>query len=216
MRNRPVRTRPTRAQTRERIMDGALEAFAERGFQGASQEDICERVGLSRGAYNSSFQSKEELFFAIYDRTIERLELRLEEAITSALPAAGSAVENFVRAFIGGYTFDRNWYLLQAEFGLHALRNPGVASHYAERQGRILSLIERAIGRLVREDEHSRCAGFPRIARLILAIHEGNMFQSLLEPEKVPEGQLLALFGTFMTGGIDDDVSLNPFSNGRS
>ncbi len=97
---RPARTRPTRAQTRERILDGALEAFAERGFHGSTQEDICERVGLSRGAYNSSFRSKDELFFALYDRVIERLQSRLEEATACALSMPGSTADNFLKAFI--------------------------------------------------------------------------------------------------------------------
>ncbi|MBD3819952.1 MAG: TetR/AcrR family transcriptional regulator [Brevundimonas diminuta] len=195
---RPVRGRPTRAQTRERLLNGALEAFAERGFQGATQEDICERVRLSRGAYNSNFRSKEELFFAIYDRTIERLERHLETSIASALSGPGPAVENFVRAFIAGYAFDRSWYLLQAEFGLHALRNPAVASHYAARQARILSVIEEAVCRVWSGIEPGRPHASSRVARLILAVHEGAMFQRLLEPSAIKDGELLALFAEFL------------------
>ena len=115
----------------------------------------------------------------------------------------GSSAENFVRTFAEGYTFDRNWYLLQAEFGLHALRNPAVARRYAERQGQILSLIERAVRRLLGENADSAPGEIPHVARLILAIHSGNMFQSLLEPEKLPEGQLLACFAACMRTGPD-------------
>lgn len=195
---RLVRSRPTRAQTRERILNGALEAFAERGFQGATQEDICDRVGLSRGAYNSNFRSQEELFFAIYDRTIERLERHLEISIASALSRPGPAAENFVRAFIADYAFDRSWYLLQADFGLHALRNPAVASHYAARQNRILSVIEEAVGCVWRGIEPSRPHASSRVARLILAVHEGAMFQRLLEPSTIKDGELLTLFADLL------------------
>lgn len=198
MSRRPARTRPTRAQTRERIMDGALDAFAERGFQGASQEDICERVGLSRGAYNSSFQSKEELFFALYDRIIERLQVRLEASMTEALLASGPVIDNFVKAFVSNYSFDRKWYLLQAEFRLHALRNPAVASHYAARQARILTVIEHAIARVGEQKKPVGPGKLSRMARMLLAVHEGGMFQGLLEPTEIAGGELLEFFGTLV------------------
>lgn len=203
---RPARTRPTRAQTRERILDGALEAFAERGFHGSTQEDICERVGLSRGAYNSSFRSKDELFFALYDRVIERLQSRLEEATACALSMPGSTADNFLKAFIASYPFDRDWYLLQAEFGLYALRHPAMASHYAERQGRILVIIEGALADILREDSRIVARGLPRIARLILAVHEGSMFQGLLEPHEVTSGELLDFLVDLMLAGAATSV----------
>ena len=40
-----------RSATRARLLEGALDVFAERGFNGASVEDICERAGFTRGAF---------------------------------------------------------------------------------------------------------------------------------------------------------------------
>lgn len=132
------------------------------------------------------------------DRTIERLERHLEISTASAQSRPGPAAENFVRAFIADYAFDRSWYLLQADFGLHALRNPAVASHYAARQNRILSVIEEAVGRVWRGIEPSRPHASSRVARLILAVHEGAMFQRLLEPSTIKDGELLTLFADLL------------------
>jgi AcrR family transcriptional regulator len=50
-----------RQATRERVLEAAGEVFAERGFHGASVEDICERAGFTRGAFYSNFSSKDDL-----------------------------------------------------------------------------------------------------------------------------------------------------------
>src|SRR5277367_4192369 len=71
-----ARVRPTRAQTRERLLGAAGAVFAERGYDGASLDDVAVAAGLTKGAVYSSFASKEELFYAlIRERIRERLEL---------------------------------------------------------------------------------------------------------------------------------------------
>ena len=64
----PERPRRRRADTVERLLDAALETFAEIGFAAASVEDICSRGGFTRGAFYSSFRTKDELFAALFAR----------------------------------------------------------------------------------------------------------------------------------------------------
>lgn len=73
-----------------------------------------------------------------------------------------------------------------------------MASHYAARQNRILSVIEEAVGRVWRGIEPSRPHASSRVARLILAVHEGAMFQRLLEPSTIKDGELLTLFADLL------------------
>jgi AcrR family transcriptional regulator len=49
-------------RVRQRILDGAEELFAERGFFGASVRDITEHAGVRLAAINYHFGTKEELF----------------------------------------------------------------------------------------------------------------------------------------------------------
>ena len=44
-----------RAATRERLIDAAIDVFAEKGVLGASVEEICEDAGFTRGAFYSNF-----------------------------------------------------------------------------------------------------------------------------------------------------------------
>ncbi|MGH7012442.1 MAG: TetR family transcriptional regulator, partial [Caulobacteraceae bacterium] len=55
----------TRARTRAALIEAALELIAEKGFRGATLEEIAARAGKSKGAVYSNFASKDELFLAV-------------------------------------------------------------------------------------------------------------------------------------------------------
>ena len=61
----PIRDPKSVASGRQRLLEAALELFAERGFDGASVRDITERAEVSLGLVNKHFGSKEGLRQAI-------------------------------------------------------------------------------------------------------------------------------------------------------
>jgi len=70
-----------REATRERIVAAALDAFAERGFHGASTRDIAERAGTNQGLITYHFRSKDELWRAAADRVFGMLAKRMTEQV---------------------------------------------------------------------------------------------------------------------------------------
>jgi TetR/AcrR family transcriptional regulator len=72
-----------RAATRERIVQAALEAFAQMGFRGASTRDIARRAGTNQGLITYHFRSKDELWRAAADRIFGMLRTRLGERLAS-------------------------------------------------------------------------------------------------------------------------------------
>jgi AcrR family transcriptional regulator len=69
-------TRSTAAARRDEVLDAALVEFAERGFDGASTEDIARRAGISQPYLFRLFGTKKELFKASVTRCFrETLEL---------------------------------------------------------------------------------------------------------------------------------------------
>ena len=72
-----------RADTRERIVTAALEAFAEKGFRGASTRDIAQRAGTNQGLITYHFRSKDELWRAAADRIIGVLATSLDERLSA-------------------------------------------------------------------------------------------------------------------------------------
>ncbi|NIB40507.1 TetR/AcrR family transcriptional regulator [Pseudomaricurvus alkylphenolicus] len=59
--------------TREEILDGALAAFAELGYDGMSMRVLAARIGISHGLIPARFGTKEALWRAAVDQGMERL-----------------------------------------------------------------------------------------------------------------------------------------------
>ncbi len=53
--------------TRERILDVALELFTEQGYESTSLREITERVGVTKPALYYYFESKEAIFLALIE-----------------------------------------------------------------------------------------------------------------------------------------------------
>jgi AcrR family transcriptional regulator len=88
--------RKTKGERRENVLDAALEEFGERGFHGASTEDIARRAGISQPYVFRLFGTKKELFIAVAARCFrETLEMfqRAAEGLRGkeALDAMGKA-----------------------------------------------------------------------------------------------------------------------------
>jgi AcrR family transcriptional regulator len=72
------RTQPRRrlrlapAQRVPQILDAALQEFSRRGFTAARMDDIAQRCGLSKGGLYAHFDSKDAIFKALLDRSLNR------------------------------------------------------------------------------------------------------------------------------------------------
>ncbi len=69
---RPPKSRRTRRPDArpEELIDAALEVFGERGFRGASLDEVARRAGVSKGTVYLYFASKDDLFRAVVERKI--------------------------------------------------------------------------------------------------------------------------------------------------
>ena len=66
-------TRPSAHDTRDRILDAALDLFSELSFEGATTREIAARAGVTQPLLNYHFSSKEELWPAAVDRIFASL-----------------------------------------------------------------------------------------------------------------------------------------------
>src|SRR4051794_21016843 len=74
------RQRRPRGETRERILDVALELFNEQGYDKTSLREIAERLGVTKAALYYHFKSKEDIVASLF----EDVEQEVEKIITWA------------------------------------------------------------------------------------------------------------------------------------
>jgi AcrR family transcriptional regulator len=173
-----ARPKRRRAETVERLLDAALETFAEIGFAAASVEDICGRGGFTRGAFYSSFRTKDELFGALFARETARNLARAEEQL-AGIEQEADPVAAAVDRCLSTFRADRTWVLVHTEYRLHAARHPEAAAalqeHVAELHIRLTELIDVAAAR-----SGVRLTLPPGdLARIILALHDGAVISHL-------------------------------------
>jgi TetR/AcrR family fatty acid metabolism transcriptional regulator len=67
--------------TRERILDAALNIFANKGYHDTRMDEIVEASDTSKGSIYFHFPNKERLFLALVDQFADLLERRVVEAV---------------------------------------------------------------------------------------------------------------------------------------
>ncbi|MEO1731111.1 MAG: TetR/AcrR family transcriptional regulator [Pseudomonadota bacterium] len=88
-----------RDDTRERLISAATQAFAERGFYGASIAQIAGELGLTKQALLYYFKRKEDL----YAEVLRRISERLIAAVHSGVREGDSPEEQFEGMILGIY-----------------------------------------------------------------------------------------------------------------
>ncbi|MFJ3934048.1 MULTISPECIES: TetR/AcrR family transcriptional regulator [unclassified Streptomyces] len=174
----PRRVTARRARTRRRMLDAALQVFAEEGFGRSTVEQVCERAGFTRGAFYSNFASLDELFLAMWEERSARMLEDLREALAEVTVASP---DQALRAALGAIPVDDAWYRVTAEFTAHALRNPALRRVMAAREQAVLDtvlpVVVATLARLGR-----RVPEVTALGRALVAVHDGTSVQVLLEP----------------------------------
>ncbi len=67
--------------TRERILDAAVEVVAQRGYSAASVQEIVDRSGTSKGSFYFHFHGKEKMVMVLVDRMSEKLLKKIHDSI---------------------------------------------------------------------------------------------------------------------------------------
>src|SRR5262245_23015829 len=115
--------RLTRAERREQTRDDLIAAadrlFVSGGFHATSLDQIAAAAGYTKGAVYSNFDSKEDLFFAVYERRAAEAERQMREVF------AGDAVAGLDRIAgdtTGRINRDDGWLAAFFEFWAHVIR----------------------------------------------------------------------------------------------
>jgi AcrR family transcriptional regulator len=181
-----------RAMTRDVLLDAAAEIFAERGFHGATLDQIADAAGFSKGAVYHNFASKDDLFLALIQRQSDAI---VQGYADLEDPEDVTALADVYLSREGDLTKD--WALV-TEFDLYALRNPEVHERLIKYGRDLRAFIVELVRRRCDEVGIEPPLPVERIATLYAAIFDGLWRQKALDPDSVPDdlaAQAIVLVG---------------------
>jgi AcrR family transcriptional regulator len=181
---RTVQTRAERqAQTREDLIDAAEELFTENGFHATSLDAVAVAAGYTKGAVYSNFSSKEDLFFAVYERRVDRHEAHVAELFAEP-PDAGQAILRVIAA-VGDLRRRRadGWMAVFLEFWTHVLRHPEHRARFGEAHKRAVEPFAIALERFAAQQGIALSIPADQLATAMFAMENGIGLERLTDPE---------------------------------
>ncbi|MBB1152581.1 MULTISPECIES: TetR/AcrR family transcriptional regulator [Amycolatopsis] len=183
------RTRPTRAETRRRILDAAFAVFGEQGIAATKLTEVAAAAGLTKGAVYSSFASKDELVLALME---EHAAHRLEASLTSFAEAddGGAGLANVAAVLMYEMRADAVWHRLLAEFFAMAHHDDRRRDALRRRRREVRDTIARALNRLAEGLALELPLPAEEFAVVLLALSNGLAVEADIDDEAVPDGLL--------------------------
>jgi AcrR family transcriptional regulator len=171
-------------RTREEVLAAADRLFVERGFHATSVDQIAQAAGYTKGAVYSNFAAKEDLFFAVYERRMERAVVELERTLAAAPDPAGW-IESVIADTSRRRGRDDRWLSTFFEFWAHVVRRPALRKRFAAIHARLEGPFVAALERHA-DDHGTQPAIDPRQVHLAMtAMTLGLTLERLVRPQVV-------------------------------
>ena len=198
-----MRVAPTRAQrqaqTRNELVDAAERLFTAQGFHATSLDAVAAEAGFTKGAVYSNFASKEDLFFAVYERRVDARVADVEHTLEAA-PTLREGIDRIIPGNGDRPQASDGWMAVFFEFWAHVLRHPELRERFAAQHRRIIDVLAAAMvesGEETPDDPH-------KLATARYAMQLGLQLERLTRPDAV-DAQLGLRMGRLFTdeGGLD-------------
>jgi AcrR family transcriptional regulator len=167
-----------------RIIDAAVQLFAERPFHEVRMEDIAVRAQVAKGTLYLHYKDKEDLFLGILNDGLNSLVERLEASLEAEMPPEEKLLAMNRESF---RYFERNHFFLEVMQRIEFLRFGMKSPCFEETRGRMQGLLMR----IFREFPSRAKASDEDLALEVIA-HSGMMKEILHSlprpwPEDLPE-----------------------------
>lgn len=198
-----VTTRQTRderkAQTRADLLNAARRVFLERGFHGATLDEIAEEAGYTKGAVYSNFEGKDSLFVAVLEaHYAQRAEVYAGHLFEELTPE--DAYRAVARLMLDADAREPNWTPLLSEFLVHASRNDALRDAVVVIRERFFDAMGSIIAQLAALHGVEYSLPAKDVARGSSALARGIFVERLVSPESVSLGTFEEMHAAYMRG----------------
>ncbi len=178
-------------RNRELVLASARRVFLDRGYAGATLEDIAEEAGFSKGVVYSQFGSKADLFLALLERRIaERAD---ENERIAAGEAGAEGLREILRTASRNVVQEEGWSRVLVEFRAIAGRDPDLRGRYAEVHSRTVDKLAAVLVQLHDRAGLEPCVPRRAMAEFILAVDSGITLERLANPAALSVKDVIAM-----------------------
>jgi DNA-binding transcriptional regulator YbjK len=174
---------------RRELVAATLRVVARRGLSGVRLRDVADEAGITSGAVLYYYENLDELFFAAYERAIERF-CRDREQVVAAMEDPAAALATALGLGVPTGTDDAEIRLLY-EFEAVAMRSPACAELMASYVERQVAMYAALLERGAEAGVFAPPADARMLARNLVAVEDGHGIYVLTG--QVPPADVLRL-----------------------
>ena len=192
--------------TRAKLVRASLDVFVEKGIDGATVDDLVKAAGFTRGAFYSSFSSKEEVFIALFDEVTAELMAIANSSVASAVADVeadescsileADDAQVMLAVFEGIRPFGRQWYLLYSDAIARSLRDEALRAELAEQRERMRNQIGALLATRLEASGERALLPVEDLAQLLMGIFIDLLVREQLEGRDVTQLAATTILGT--------------------
>ncbi|MEY4983043.1 MAG: hypothetical protein RIR62_1309 [Pseudomonadota bacterium] len=191
---------PAQDQRSAEILDRVRYAFAEKGFDGTSMQDLARAAGISVGNFYRYFPSKAAIVEALIARDLQEIEAEFGSVSASADPKA--ALRDAILRHMDG---DHCEGQMMAEISAVALRKPEVAAIVATMEARVTDYLTGIFAQITGLPRQVCATRFKAHAVLLIMMVKATAMHP--EQDEVQRANLTALILRTIDRTLDDIVA---------
>jgi AcrR family transcriptional regulator len=181
--------RPKREVVRRRLLDVALEVFAERGFDTANLDQVAAAAGLSKGAIYSNFTSKDDLFYAMMSEQVLLRVASVRSAVAARTvdPHRPQDLRDIGDRLTEAFSEQREWRLVFLDFWRRAVRDEDVRARFIAHRRTMRDAMADSVRQVLGGDPPIGDFTVDDAVTVVLALSNGLAIEQYVDPSTVSD-----------------------------
>ncbi|MES2071942.1 MAG: TetR/AcrR family transcriptional regulator [Pseudomonadota bacterium] len=172
-----------RAQLKEQIIRGAVDALIETGLSAVTTRKIAEKAGVNLATLHYYFENKDALLIGALEMIIAQMSQALSVDLTQQLDIK-TCIENVISNSWRLILLTRDIQILQYELTLYTMRNKEAQSLSKFQYDSYCKVYENAFRQGLGNADESSLIDLGDLARFVVAGMDGLILQYLVDPDE--------------------------------